>query len=791
MLSNRDLLEFDPKKKDATWADRYVTYLRMHMTYLVNPRRAKKNMAFLMGQTNMDEVKKMFKDPSKTGLQFIQIQVLEKLRNITIAEVDNAKIYISANCIDPTANNDRKRDKELLQNRSLIEASVSGMRQQIGAPPYKLSDAKDEDGRPVFKGNIEKFDEMGLDGNSPDDVQHFFDVYHRLRHEIRAEIPANIFMRLNKVQRQLPLLCNDILAKKAVAMHSYVNEMTGQVMIRVLAPEIVKCMLGRELDGTDAKALGYERVVTVSEFIELAGNDFDWDRDFNDLLTSVNYANTTEYTGVRTGDRYYGSGIRSVNMDAFYNLNVTVGYVEFKTVNGTQLKITERDFHGNPNVIKVDWDSPVSKNSSYSREERYKMITMKALYLVYSSTGQRLYKYAPVAFQKREGANDEYSAFSICISKDLGPCVVEVAEPFIIPLHKAFEKMVWMINKALPDGRAFNYSALLKLAESMQENNPTNPNTPGVSNGVAVLKLMEQFVTTGNELYDTVTDNSGNPIGGNGQPNYKIENGLSKSVGEFFTLWNQFQSAIFDYNGVSPLASGEQLPDRAGYKIQMEALQTSRKATAYVRRILNSLFEDVSTRVLSYTQDIVRYKSLFPIAYKYLEQLLGEEGVEDIDSMGDIAIHRYGTFMEAFNSQYDRQMLEMDVNQAMANKEITFEQKLLILNIDSPKQAGMVLAYQTEKARKQAIQAQQQISNNQMAQDKQRIELETELQRIKGDIILQSKKIEADGLIGAAKVTADASIKVAEMKIQAEPDKITAQADADKERIEMMMNGAN
>src|SRR5207244_865370 len=178
----------------------------------------------------------------------ISVAMMEKYRNILIAERDKAGVKVGLNSIDPTVvEADKKHDRDLLANRKTIEAAISTLNAKIGEPPFKVK-------KELFKGNIDQFDEIGLNDEEDEDLNYFFATFWRLLQEIKGELPLNHFFLHNKVAGNITKWCNDILAKKAIAGQVYLNQQSGAVDIKYLAPEQVRVIWGENQDFSDAQA---------------------------------------------------------------------------------------------------------------------------------------------------------------------------------------------------------------------------------------------------------------------------------------------------------------------------------------------------------------------------------------------------------------------------------------------------------------------------------------------------------------------------------------------------------
>ena len=687
MINLRDLQEYDPSKKTGKEgyerAVKVVRYLRMCLKPVVDRKRAEKNKSYLFGVQDMSDVKKMFKEPEKSGVNFLQCAVMEKYRNVLIAEQEDTGIQFRLQSTDPLATNEQQMDLELLQNRGWIEPMMSGLNKMVGLPPFKMSNEKD-----LFNGNVDEFDKMGLNPNNSQDLNYFFAYHYRLLHEMVGEEPVNYFIKYNELSEMIPAWYNDIIAVKCCCGRAYVNEITGAIDYRYLAPENVSSIPGIRRDYKDASAIDVQQTISVGDMIKLIGNEFDFVRDMNLLLQAVNKVGGTSFTGLLDGKNlYFGTNSNSMMQFADFMLfNINIGYIEWKEINASSHNVW-RSAAGRLGVKPVNYYEPEKPNSKYERDCRYYETTYKAYYI---NTGQYevpLFKYGPLNYQMIAGAEDEYSNFSIFISQEYGKSAIEVAMPFIDPYEKAMKKLEYMIVRAKPPGRMWSYESMLTMAKGM---------FPGIPVEKAINNLMIRFNGMSDELYAIPTVN-GNPTGGGGQMNYDLPHGLSQSVMQFRDLAQWYDGLIMDKIGISPLRAAYQPGEKDGLGLQQQSTAYSEKATAYMHRMVTRLVKNIAIRTLSYTQDIIQFGDKNTLPYKFLLQALGDSTMEELNHLKKVCFHRYNIFVEGMASQQDKREAEMMAMQALQNKEISYEQWLLIKSCASPKKAIMVLAYEKKR----------------------------------------------------------------------------------------------
>jgi hypothetical protein len=699
MFYVEQLLEVDPEKKDEQWANNLVTHFRSYWTPLIDQKVAERNMKLILSRYDMENVMKMFKNPAKLGMSFIPIAVMEKVRNILIGERVKADIKVNVDAIDPTAESDREYDKTLLMNQADGEQLFSSLQQSIGLPEYRLAYEKKKTGKSPFRGNADQFADLGLNPNSDFHVNYFFKVWHRLTAEMRAQDVVNFYFAHNRIKRNVDKWVNDILGKKCIAAQSFVNEMTGAIELKYLAPERTMVIVGKEDDGKDAQAIGYEDTVTVGQVIKRIGNQFNWEADMQYLLQAANYSNKQEFTGVWDGEvLLYGSGTDKttwVRFDQFLNFKVDIGYIEWKTWNAEAYKLGV-DYHGNLRQYQrgVEFKvTPEEQQQGYAKETWYTEHTYKSFFLSTSSTSQKLFKYGPLYHQAIEGAEDEYSSFSIFFKKESGPTVAEVALPWFEMIQECFTKGRWMVRRAKPKGRAYNYESLVQVANKMVQ---------GGDNRSKIQSVINMFEEGVNEIF-TIPKIGDQPVGGGVNPNYDLPNGIDPSLLTFREIIDWGVENIKSDLGINDIREAYSPNPNDGLKLHQMTLEQSRNATDYIERMIDDLLRNMAIHTMTLTQDIIRYKSSLP--YKFLERAVGSLAIQDLQDLEGVAFHRYGIFVNSFATYMDRQRVLQETEIAWQKGEISYEVKMLVNAVDDYRKATYILAFEKERAKREEQEA--------------------------------------------------------------------------------------
>ena len=774
MFVIREYLERDPLKKGQEWGNKIIMELRRHMKPLVDPKTAMNNMHYLLNTESDDYIKDMFKEKGKNSkLSFISLAVVEKYRNILIAERDKAGITIGLDTVDPTVvDKERKKDIDMLRYRKAREAAISMLNAKIGEPPFKINNTH-------FSGNIDKFEDLGLDSEDDENLNYFFATHWRLLQESYGEIPLNAIIKHNKLQSKISFWCNDIMAKKAIASHVYVNKQSGAFEVKYIAPETVRIIAGDSQDMQDCAAIEVCKTVTIAQLIHEIGNEFNPEQDYNFLVSAVNYHHGRKYTGLYNGNSllYNESGkaipgfgtSKAMNYSDFMNFTVPLNYIEFKTTDATYIK-QGTSVHGNKKFFQVEGKTEVHSDF-YTKESYNNEVTYCAYYIPISSTTQRIFRYGPLFHQTVTGGEDEYSNYSICVYKEVGPTAIDVMKPYIVIIKKAWVKFEWMVQKAKPKGRTYNYEALVEIATKMvQEGTDANK----------VSTLLKQFEDGINDIY-TIPKVNGERVGGGGSPYYDKANGLDATAKEFLDIILTCSQQMGADLGVDSLRSNFSPSPNDGYKLNMQALIQSRNSTEYISIMLLNMFEHIGKQLLLMTQDVIKFKT--SLAYKFLVSLVGENTMNAIEYC-KFAHHRLGMYVDSFNRDAERLEIKELAKLAYVNKEIDLSQFLLINSIDSAKKAGMVLAYEKRRLEKMKMIEIQNAQKN--AMELENLKNQNILAQInaKGTIENKGKDIEGGYDVRVAEITANGNIQRKKMDIDATPDKIGLKAQADTKKAE-------
>lgn len=805
---------FLAKKSEKTdeWGNRIIRFIRMNMQPLISYDEAERGMAYLLNRQSLSYVEDLFQNPTEinlsdkkrvlnhlgqpvtggdhhkefmykemAGVGFKPLPILEKPFRINIAEMKKMGPVVTVRSNDPTSTEQRKHDKDMLKNRKQIEANLSDIYTKIGTPKVKIDHYEKRFGDKPDNGNTESFDSMGLDDGDPADINQFMQHFHKLKQEIAAQDVIDYCMTDNQVIDKTENWVADIWAKKSVGAACHVSDVTGKIMYDYIAPETIWIYGGgRRKDYNDANSKAYQQKISIKEMLDRFGNSFDFENDWNQLLMAITFAGSAvEFTGIKpswqgfiAGESYSSKSGASYSLNDFLAFKVTVGYIEWTSQNQETFGEVNKDKEGN-----FFQNNQPADGQRYATEARFETPTYKAFYLAVSTVDQVMFNFGEMTYQQIEGYSDFNTNFSIITYKEIGDPLAIMAAPFLDIIHEAWFKWKYEIRRAKPRGTDYNYDSLMTIAEDLLSDQE-------LKREGKLQKMLSLMDSSANGLWTFPQGPDGKPMMFTAaQLNPDKPNGLSPEIKAYWEIIVNTMDEMMDVlTGRAPLRSGDPGGSRDSMNNQFKALEYSQNATYYVPDMLTYVYQQLASKTMLYTEDIIQFKDYDTLAFKYLEDAVGEEVLSSINSLGKKALHRYGIFVESLNQSTQRQKLSARIDFALQNGKISNSQALLVEDIKSPTKAFLWLSYFEEKtaksAQQNALQTQQQAQQGQMQLE----QMKQQTEKIKGDYSIQVAQIQADAgkqehIIGAQK-----QITTTAMKHTSDVIQIEAEAQADLKR---------
>jgi len=768
------LEELDTKKKNYAYANSCVTSLRINWSQLKNVIQARDNRAVMYSLQPLPKVRDSFDDEDfKKAVVFEAVPVLEPIVNALVEELVKRPPKVELRAEDPTAINEKKEDLELLRNRKILEGDRSELQSRVGMPEYKIPKDK-------FNGNVEQFDELGLNEDDPDDVNFYAQNYQRLWYEIGGQSLINNVLKINQFDKTtIRKLVKDIFWSKCVCTQCYVDQTTGALTYRYKDPQVCWGIFGESNDGKDDICRGWQEMITVMEFVKLIGNEFDFQKYWKQMLWAINYCNNQKFTGFIRGGVSYDCcgdtawmetmGCGGVNNSALlewtnaYKFKVYVGYIEWRTWEATSTKIVNDADPDYVSYVDYQYNLPKKKmKEGYDKVSNLQQQWYSSYFLATSTISQYLYKFQKVYYQHIEGANDEYSNGTLCYYQEEGKSAVEISRVYLQLVNFCYYRMLWIIYKAKPDADEFIWEELTQLAQTVKREFPqagTNQVAPKLDTVINDLIKQMRAKHVRIRTYPRI---DGKPV----QQIPSIEKpgtgGIDPIATAMQTIQMWAEDQIAAKIGFNQMRIGANPPSRESTASENRTLESSYAVTGYFYRMVEYIKNHLAIVTLNYATDILQYPDTLP--YNWIKRLLGNESFDALNALGKISAHRFGIFLEDYDDAIDKQRLLQAADIALSQKTLTLTQWAIVCQTKNAKLGFKILAHLELKAKKreraQAIQDMQiedQMANAQHQREMERLAFERETKYGVADR-------DAAAFIGSAQVNKSGKVEAVEIK---------------------------
>jgi hypothetical protein len=311
-------------------------------------------------------------------------------------------------------------------------------------------------------------------------------------------------------------------------------------------------------------------------------------------------------------------------------------------------------------------------------------------------------------------------------------------------------KIQQVLSRMTPDGVYLDVDGLAEV----DLGNGTNYNPQ---------EALNMFFQTGSIVGRSYTqDGDGNP----GKiPIQEINNGagaggkLQALVGNY----NYYLQMIRDVTGLNEATDGSTPAERALVGVQKMAAANSNTAT---RHILNSglfLTKDVAEQLSLRVSDIIEYA---PTKDAFIESI-GAHNVATLEEMTNLHLYDFGIFLELEPDEEDKQMLENNIQAALAQQSIELEDAIDLRMIKNVKLANQLLKLRRKKKGEE---------------DHQRSLEETKAQ---GEAQEKAAMAQAKAEIDKSKAVLDTQMKLESLKTDGKSQILAQEAQIKKQLMQM------
>ena len=303
-------------------------------------------------------------------------------------------------------------------------------------------------------------------------------------------------------------------------------------------------------------------------------------------------------------------------------------------------------------------------------------------------------------------------------------------------------KLQQVMSRMVPDGVYLDADGLAEI----DLGNGTNYNPQ---------EALNMFFQTGSVLGRSLTQD-GDPNNGK-VPIQQIQNGAGgNKIQSLISTYNYYLQMIRDVTGLNEARDGRMPDPKSLVGIQKLAAANSNVAT---RHILNSsmyLTSEVAESLSLRISDILEYS---PTADAFV-QAIGAHNVATLDEMSELYLYDFGIFLELDPDEEEKQLLENNIQTALAQQLIDLDDAIDIREIKNLKLANQLLKIKRKKKQARDQQIQQE---NAQAQ----AQANAQAQQAVAQAEMQKNKAKADTDIQVETAKADMKIKFLQEEVKA------------------------
>jgi len=361
---------------------------------------------------------------------------------------------------------------------------------------------------------------------------------------------------------------------------------------------------------------------------------------------------------------------------------VQVLYFNFRTHTNDVYKIKETGSGGYKAIEKPDtFNPPVDKEGGYSRLQRSVECIFEGAMILGTD---KLLKWEKAENMMRSKSDFNkvkmnYSLVAPRMYEGRIESIVSRITGFADTIQLTHLKLQQVMSRMVPDGVYLDADGLAEV----DLGNGTNYNPQ---------EALNMFFQTGSVIGRSLTSD-GDPNPGK-IPIQQISNGAGQNkIGSLINTYNYYLQMIRDVTGLNE-ARDASVPDpKSLVGVQKLAAANSNVATRHV--LLGSMFltSEIAEALSLRISDILEYS---PTADAFV-QAIGAHNVATLKEMAELHLYDFGIFIELEPDEEEKQMLENNIQTALAQQLIDLDDAIDIREVKNLKLANQLLKIKRKK----------------------------------------------------------------------------------------------
>ena len=405
---------------------------------------------------------------------------------------------------------------------------------------------------------------------------------------------------------------------------------------------------------------------------------------------------------------------------------VDVLYFNFKTHKNNTYKVKELST-GAERVIEKDdtFNPPTDMEGNFMKLER----VMECLYEGVLVLGtDKLLKWEMAKNMMRSKSNFDkvkmnYSIVAPRMYNGKIESVVSRITGFADMIQLTHLKLQQVLSRMVPDGVYMDADGLAEV----DLGNGTNYNPQ---------EALNMFFQTGSVIGRSFTSEGDQNPGK--VPIQQIQNGAgSNKIQSLIQTYNYYLQMIRDVTGLNEARDASTPDKNALVGIQKIAAANSNTATRHILQSMLLLASESAEALSLRVSDIIEYS---PTREAFI-QSIGAHNVATLEEMSGLHLYDFGIFIELMPDEEEKQILENNIQQALAQKLIDLDDAIDLREVRNVKLANQLLKIRRQKKleRDQALQQQNIQAQSQANAQAQQVAAQAETQKEQAKMQMQSQ----------------------------------------------------
>ena len=633
-------------------------------------------------------------DGSLVNLDFTPVPILPKFSRVVENKILSRNPYPNLEAIDPISSSEKNKEKQRIKTQVQVKPELEQLKAATGGlvldkDPAELPDSLEEA-------------EIFLETNLKTDA------------EIAAQIGTNLTLSWNNFNDSIYRRCVNDLVSLGMAVVKRSNDPNYGIKTEYVDPCMFIHSYTEDPGLNDITYGGHIKRVSIQELKRIAGDQLD-EKQYAKIAQGVSGMNGNDASAF--GKRYYDDYLKR-DIFGYDEYMVDVLDFEFLSVDCMFFEDKENRY-GNKLFFYEGFEYKEKPGSVFEREPR-KMNIATVYGGSYILGTDFMFDYGMKANLPRNihdisKVRLSYSPVATNIRRMIPKSMVDSCIGFADMLQITHLKIQQAIAKAKPDGLVIDIEGL----ENVQL---------GKGGELQPLELHDIYEQTGVFYY-----RSKDPEGGFQNPPIR-EIGISiRNINELIGIYNHYLRRIRDATGINEAMDASSPKGDMLVGVREQAIAAGNNAIYDITNASMVLFKKVC-------EDVVKCLQIIPqdsVLMKAYQNAIGEENMKVLSSFSDLPMYNFGVSVQKEMEDAERQFLEQNIQQSLAQKELDLEDAIAIRQLKDINQAERLLIVRRQKRMKKQqemaqqnsqMQAQQQAQATQAASQARQQEMQMESQ---------------------------------------------------------------